>query len=121
RQARLKLQAQPFEADAGEIRIIGMKTLQRRQQAALELQPDRRRQREHALARRCFDDAQVFVNGLRLRLAERAVARARVLRSGAPALARAAPACAACATVRAGPEICRRRWCVAPWCRAARS
>ena len=52
RQARLKLQAQPLEADAGQIGIVGMEAFQRRQQAALELQPDRRRQREDALGRR---------------------------------------------------------------------
>ena len=77
RQARLKLQAQPLETDAGEIGIVGVKALQRRQQAALELQPDRRRQREHALARRCLDDAEAFANGLHLRFGQRAVARER--------------------------------------------
>ncbi len=38
---------------------------------------DRRRQREHALARRCYDDVKAFANGLRLRFAQRAVARER--------------------------------------------
>ena len=71
----VELQAQPLEADARQIGIAGMKCLQRRQQAALELQPHRRRQREHALARRRFDDAKALANGLHLRFAQCAVAR----------------------------------------------
>ena len=47
-----------------------MEALQRRQQAALELQPDRRRQREHTLGRRRLGDRELFANHLHLQFSQ---------------------------------------------------
>ena len=137
-QPRLERHAQPLQSDAGEIGIVLVEGIERREQRALEPQPDGRRQAE----RRARDahHAAVAPPSRRSRTGRargraqrpqdrrttargRAAPRARPagLRSRGRRAAQGAPACGACAPGRADRGSVRPRWCAAPWCRAARS
>ncbi len=77
RQARLELQAQPLEPDAGQIRIFPMKRFQLRHQSALQAHEGGRREGDRKIAHRKADQADPCGDLLDFRGRQHAIARER--------------------------------------------